>query len=134
MNRSLKVFLLLMIVLFQVQANAANIAWRSYSTKIFAAAKQENKPILIYGKAGWCPYCRQMNVTFSNPQIADLVTKNFIPVMIDVDASPKLATNYNIMTLPTIVILDANNSVKETIIGYYDPSDFAGKLQSFLHH
>jgi len=132
MNKTIRIaFVLLTLFIFN-HAYAASISWQHYSTKIFSQAKKSGKLILIYGKASWCHYCEKMNGTFSDGSITMIVNNNFIPVKVDIDSDQAIAATYHISSVPTIVIVDANNSVLDTFTGYSDPATFAGALGDYV--
>ena len=50
-----------------------NVAWQDATSdadidKAFAAAKAQNKPVLLYWGAVWCPPCNQLKATLFNRQ------------------------------------------------------------------
>ena len=50
-----------------------NVAWQDAASdadidKAFAAAKAQNKPVLLYWGAVWCPPCNQLKATLFNRQ------------------------------------------------------------------
>ncbi|MEJ2612449.1 MAG: thioredoxin family protein [Candidatus Thiodiazotropha sp.] len=58
----------------------ANLALES----AFTTAKVSQKPVFIVFGANWCPDCRVLDQAMKEKQIADLVSKNFIVVKVDV--------------------------------------------------
>lgn len=132
MHKYIRITFVLLTLLVFNHAYAASISWQKYSTRIFSQAKKSGKLILIYGKAGWCHYCQKMNGTFNDGSITMIVNNNFIPVKVDIDTDQAVASSYNISSVPTILIVDANNRVLDTFAGYSDPATFAGALGDYV--
>ena len=135
MIRSLKICLFIFIVLIQGQAFSANadstnIRWQTYSDEAFNQAKEDHKLVLLFAKATWCPWCQQMAVSFKDQGVTLLVNANFIPVLVDIDKDEKIAKQYRILNLPTLIILDGNKKVLETDHGLLQPQDLANKLKA----
>ena len=79
------------------QIHGANvIAWREWSEESFAAAKSEDKPVLLTLGATWCHWCHVMDETsYSDARVIELVNSRFIPVRVDVDQRPDISLRYN---------------------------------------
>lgn len=57
-------------------------------------AKENNKKVLIFGQASWCPYCRQMErEVYPVADVVDIINKYFYAVMIDTESQEKLTFN-----------------------------------------
>lgn len=85
-----------------------------------AKASKEHKNVILDFGADWCLDCHILDNGFhNNPEIASLVTKNFIVVHIDIgkDNPPKtnaVATKYGIDTekgIPALAVLDVNGKL-----------------------
>ena len=64
---------------------------------------------LIYFGADWCGPCKAIK-----PQLQ----ASGLPIRyVDVDASPEMATHYNIRNVPTIILVDNNATVIERKTG-----------------
>src|ERR1700757_213837 len=61
----------------------------------FAAAKRENKPMLLDIGAVWCHWCHVMDrESYDDPEVAKVVNENFIPVKVDRDERPDIDIRY----------------------------------------
>jgi protein disulfide-isomerase len=99
----------------QAPSPAPEIAWREGDVDdAFAEAKEQNKPVLLYWGAKWCPPCNQMRQTlFRDPAfIAETrafiaETRAFIPVHLDGDArgAQLWGEKFGIAGYPTVIIL-----------------------------
>jgi protein disulfide-isomerase len=86
-----------------------DIAWFDGSLQgAFIVAKRENRPVLLYWGAEWCPFCHTLKSTvFSRP---DFIAKShlFLPVYLDGDddGAQKWGEHFGIQGYPTLIILD----------------------------
>ena len=103
-------------------APPSTIAWRTDLGAALAEAKQRGVPVLMDAGADWCPPCIAMkHDVWPDHQVSALVTKGFVPLLVNVDTAPDVANRYNISTIPTVMILDADGSVVRTA-GYLPTS------------
>jgi uncharacterized protein YyaL (SSP411 family) len=71
------------------------IQWREWGEEAFAAAKRENKPMLLDIGAVWCHWCHVMDrESYDDPEVAKVVNENFIPVKVDRDERPDIDIRY----------------------------------------
>jgi protein disulfide-isomerase len=86
-----------------------DIAWFDGSLEgAFIAAKRENRPVLLYWGAEWCPYCHTLKSTvFSRPDFI-AKAKLFLPVYLDGDdvGAQKWGETFAIEGYPTLIVLD----------------------------
>ncbi len=73
------------------------IHWHEWGEDAFAAARRENKPILLDIGAVWCHWCHVMDrESYDDPEIAKIVNENFIAVKVDRDERPDIDSRYQI--------------------------------------
>ncbi|MGH9510007.1 MAG: thioredoxin domain-containing protein [Terriglobales bacterium] len=71
------------------------IRWYEWGLEAFAAAKRENKPILLDIGAVWCHWCHVMDrESYESPAIAEIVNREFIAVKVDRDERPDIDSRY----------------------------------------
>ncbi len=71
------------------------IQWHEWGEQAFAAAKRENKPILLDIGAVWCHWCHVMDrESYDNPEVAKIVNENFVAVKVDRDERPDIDIRY----------------------------------------
>lgn len=90
----------------------AEIKWFDWCIEAFEKAKKENKPILmdIYGV--WCHWCHRIDKdTYSVPEIANFINKNFIPIRVDTDKRPDINSKYNQGGWPSTVFLTSDGKI-----------------------
>ena len=82
------------------------IAWREWNEAAFAAARNEDKPVLLTLGATWCHWCHVMDQTaYSDERVIGLVNSRFIPVRVDVDQRPDISLRYNQGGFPSVAFI-----------------------------
>ena len=73
------------------------IQWHEWGEEAFAAARRENKPMLLDIGAVWCHWCHVMDrESYDDPEVAKLVNENFIAVKVDRDERPDIDSRYQV--------------------------------------
>ena len=71
------------------------IHWHEWGEDAFAAARRQNKPMLLDIGAVWCHWCHVMDrESYDDPEVARIVNENFIAVKVDRDERPDIDTRY----------------------------------------
>lgn len=76
---------------------------------------KSEKPVLVDFWATWCPPCRLLR-----PVIAEIAEEQITSLKVgkvDVDEQKELASQFNIMSIPTMILFKDGKVVKE-ILGY----------------
>jgi uncharacterized protein len=73
------------------------VRWREWGDEAFAAAKQEDKPILLDIGAVWCHWCHVMDrESYENEEIARIINENYVAVKVDRDERPDIDARYQV--------------------------------------
>src|ERR1700685_4475681 len=73
------------------------IQWHEWGEEAFAAARRENKPMLLDIGAVWCHWCHVMDrESYDDPEIAAIVNQHFVAVKVDRDERPDIDSRYQI--------------------------------------
>jgi thiol:disulfide interchange protein len=87
-------------------------------------SKSSGRPMLAYFTASWCGPCQRMkSTTFANEQV-DAALGEFIKVKIDVDESPKLASQYATQGIPCFYLFAGDGTIQGSTVGYMEPGEF----------
>ncbi len=111
------------------------INWKTFSEN---SLPQKNvasgKGVIIDFYADWCIPCKELDAsTFTDPNVIKL-SENFIPLKANMTKtlSPdveKLREKYNIIGVPTVLIINSKGEEVKRITGYISAKEFADILQ-----
>ena len=88
------------------------VPWLEWNTESFTKAEKEDKPILLFVTATWCPWCRQMDrLNYNDEEIISIISECFVPIRVDADRRPDIFERYNIGGLPTTAFLNAQGEI-----------------------
>ena len=80
---------------FLLQHKDNPVAWQPWSDAVFRAARDQNKPVFVSIGYPGCYGSERLNEeSFNNPDIAQLINDNFIPVLVDRDERPDIDQLY----------------------------------------
>ena len=115
---------------------SANVAWLPAAAdadvdRAFALARAQNKPVLLYWGATWCPPCNQLKATLFNRQDFAAQSRNFVAVHVDGDrpGAQKLGQRFKVSGYPTVVLFKADGSEITRLPGEVDPAQMMTVLQ-----
>ncbi|MCK4696570.1 MAG: thioredoxin [Candidatus Cloacimonetes bacterium] len=86
-------------------------------------------PVLVDLWAPWCGPCKAINSTVE--EIADDFEGKLKVVNVNIDESPIIASNYKVMSIPTLLIFNKGN-VEVQIIGLVSKSKIIDKFASLI--
>lgn len=120
----------------QMHSEQELIEWHRDLESGLAQAQSENKPILIDTWATWCANCKVLDkTTFSNTDVANEL-KRFVPMKIQLEKSDSEETKafmkkfgLKSYSLPTVLLLDKNGSVKKVLVGVTHAEDMLAELR-----
>ncbi len=82
------------------------IAWQTDIAKAVKQAKAEKKLVLVHFFGDSCPPCRVVEQkVFPQPKVVQSVMQNYVPVKINVDKAPKIASHYGVRQIPIDIFL-----------------------------
>src|SRR5580700_39635 len=71
------------------------IQWHEWGEEAFAAARRENKPMLLDIGAVWCHWCHVMDrESYDDAEVATIVNEHFIAVKVDRDERQDIDSRY----------------------------------------
>jgi uncharacterized protein YyaL (SSP411 family) len=77
------------------EASSSAIRWQPWSPRTLALAASLNRPLMIDIGAVWCHWCHVMDeTTYSDPEVAAALNREFVPVKVDTDERPDLDEYY----------------------------------------
>jgi thioredoxin 1 len=96
----------------------------TFDAEVLGAAK----PVVVDFWAPWCGPCRAVEPALE--QLAG-TTENVEFVKLDIDANPGVASRYDVLSIPT-VILFAHGEARETVVGARARNHYARSFDAYL--
>src|SRR5690606_18673307 len=105
-----------------VKSGSIVLIENAFSTAV-KKAKAEHKYIFVDAYKTWCGPCKQLkNITFKDSEAADFFNKNFVNLSVDMEKGDgiDLASKWDVLAYPTLLVIDANGKILLRSIGYVD--------------
>lgn len=100
------------------------IPWQTDFKDAQLQSHQTGKPILLDFSADWCGPCQEMRrATWSDANVAGALHE-YIPVQINIDSNPQLASQFEVRGIPHLVVLNRRGDIVKFTEGGMDPSEF----------
>ena len=99
----------------------------------YAKARAEGKGVMIDFSATWCVPCAELELTFGDDEVYELITKNFVPLKFDVtnddDISDDRKKRYDAGTLPAVVFVTAERQPVGRVDHMMEPDELIPLLK-----
>jgi uncharacterized protein YyaL (SSP411 family) len=100
---------------------------------VFERAARENRFVLLDLEAVWCHWCHVMDeVTYSDPQVVELIKSRYIPVRVDQDSRPDISRRYENYGWPATVVFNAEGGEIVKRRGYLPPEVMISMLEEII--
>ena len=109
----IQLFFLLILAPFTVAQTGINFSENGLKAAL-EQGKTENKPVMLWCYATWCPHCKAMRETvFPNAQVSDYFNKTFVCVAQDMEKGDGIELNkeLKISAFPTFVFYNTNGEI-----------------------
>jgi thioredoxin-like negative regulator of GroEL len=73
-----------------------------------------------------------MEASFASPTVQEIVDSHFSVVNVDIDKNPGTAKQYQINTIPRVIVFDANGEVHADHVGGLEPDELRAFLQDSM--
>ncbi|MDP8245732.1 MAG: protein-disulfide reductase DsbD [Candidatus Hinthialibacter antarcticus] len=111
------------------RVEAKNVGWVHDLEAGLAAAREQNKPVMIDFYADWCTVCKEIEAnTFSDDAVGKALNR-FVTIKVNLDEVKNknaIQKKFNIYGLPWITFYDSSGThlPDETITGFIGPEEF----------
>jgi thioredoxin 1 len=92
---------------------------------------KSNVPVLVDFYADWCGPCHSIAPTIE--ALSNEFEGKVKFVKVDVDSNQELASSYEIMSIPTIMLFE-NGKVEDSIVGAYPATVYKQHIERALNH
>lgn len=103
--------------------------WLDWNDDAFAAARARRSPVLLFVKAAWCRWCRDLEESvLSDPEIEERISRDFVAIRVDKDRRPDIDPRYTMGGWPTLAWLDENGEILGAD-NFLDKAELAKRLE-----
>ena len=116
----------------QETAAAPDFSLYDIEGKIFKLSSQKGNPVVIFFGTTWCPACRgempiykdlyekyagrglkflYIDINESSQRVARFAKENSFPYLVLVDSDGSVANDYNIIGVPTVILVDEKGNM-----------------------
>jgi len=115
-------------------AAAESIHWHTrWDPALFAQAAHEHRLVLLDLHAVWCHWCHVMDEkTYGDRSVIALIDQRYLPVTIDADSDPALASRYGDWGWPATIVLAADGTEIVKRRGFISPEEMTSLLKAII--
>ena len=105
--------------------NIKNVSEKDFKANVLDAAR----PVLVDFGAGWCGPCKMIEPLVN--ELAGEYKDRMDFAKVNVDEAPKVASSYNVMSLPTLIVFKGGKPFEQAV-GYRPKKDIQKLLDKAL--
>ena len=97
-----------------------------------ATAQRESKLVFVDFSAEWCLACKILEEQVFSDSAVQEALSSYVFVEVDTDEYPQTATTYQVVGMPTLVILSSGGNVLFRSVGIIEAADLQQKLEELV--
>jgi TolA-binding protein len=125
------VWLFLIFAIVSTAGAAEKIHWFHNYDQALAESRKTSKPILVDCFADWCYWCHKLDENVYTDAKFIKFSETIVPLRIDVEdkgEGTRLAEQYQLTGLPTLLVIDSEGKLLNRIGGYLEPADLINDI------
>jgi thioredoxin-like negative regulator of GroEL len=103
--------LFITLVIFLSSTTFSQVSWLNDEKIAKAIATEKDQLILMDFWATWCGPCRKMDSEMWNTKEFKVLSEKFVPLKIDIDRQQQLARDFNVRSIPHVVLATASGEI-----------------------
>lgn len=109
------------------------LKWTGDLDAAWTSAREKQRPLLLFVTMDGCVHCQRMKLTtLRDKGVQHDLEKEFVPVTLNAKDKPELVKRLRLRLFPTVVVIQPNGTVMESITGYQSPKQLREKLSATL--
>lgn len=97
-----------------------------------STASQSSKLVLVDFSAEWCAACKVLEAQVFSDASVIAALQNYVFVKVDTDTYPKSSEDYDVIGMPTLVILNSNGEELYRNVGLITPEELSQILDDLI--
>jgi thioredoxin-related protein len=128
----------LVIVFLKNMISYGQVKFETYTNlhHLFEDAQRQRKLIMVEGYTNWCGWCKVLDKkVFSDIALGQTINEHFISTKFEMEKDSLgmlLAQKYGINAFPTILLLNSEGMLIETISGYSPVDQYLKKINKII--
>ncbi len=123
----------LAVFLLTPLSHSADIDWNSSYEEALQKSEATGKPVFLDLYADWCGPCKQMEKEiFPLEKVSSFISGKFIPLRLNVDENQEIARKYQVMSIPTLLVLEKDGQPSGRLVGMLPAEQMLKELEDIL--
>lgn len=113
-------------------AAPAAIEWKGAMDAALADAGAHSRPILLDFYTDWCVWCKALDESTYTDSAFVRFSKRFTCAKVNAEVDTVSAERYRVRSYPTVLLLRADGTEIDRVVGYYRAPEFMALVEDYL--